>query len=133
MDIFGSYGPVATRFLEELTEHSRSLGLNDTRSQAGWSAAHWQEVGQRPDVEQVRRARTERFARAHPSPESRRRQPQQQARPVSVSLSRPDYGRMSTRELNRLAYRRFGPGYREECESRGSRRRALIDLLESCH
>ena len=88
---------------------------------------------QQPDVEQVRRARNERFARAHPSPESRRRQPQQQARPVSVSLSRPDYGRMSSRELNRLAYRRFGPGYREECESRGSRRRALIDLLESCH
>ena len=88
---------------------------------------------QRPDVEQVRRARTERFARAHPAPESRRRQPQQQARPVSVSLSRPDYGRLSSRELNRLAYRRFGPGYRQECESRGNRRRALIDLLESCH
>ena len=34
----------ATRFIEELTEHSRSLGRNDTRSAAGWSAAHWQEL-----------------------------------------------------------------------------------------
>ena len=48
-----------------------------------------------------------------------------------LARCQPDYGRMSNRELNRLAYRRFGPGYREECESRGNRRRALIDLLES--
>ena len=29
--MFGAFGPAATRFLEELTEHSRSLGRNDTR------------------------------------------------------------------------------------------------------
>ena len=87
---------------------------------------------QQPQVEHVRRARNERFARVQPPPEPRRQQPQQQPQPTSAPLSRPDYGRMSSRELNRLAYRRFGPGYREECESRGSRRRALINLLESC-
>ena len=37
IDVFGAFGPAATRFLEELTEHSRSLGRNDTRMHTGWS------------------------------------------------------------------------------------------------
>ena len=38
---------------------------------------------------------------------------------------------MSNRDLRQHAYRRFGPGWYSELESRGSRRRAMIDLLES--
>eukprot|EP01046_Picozoa_sp_COSAG06_P058362 COSAG06_NODE_11694_length_1476_cov_2.667393_1_plen_172_part_10 len=37
-------GPSAISLLEELTDYSCSLGLNDTRLVAGWSAAHWQEL-----------------------------------------------------------------------------------------
>ena len=85
---------------------------------------------QQLDVEQMRRARTERFEGAQP-PLERQQQPQRQTRSANPPLSRPNYGQMSNRELNRYAYRRLGPGYREDMESRGNRRRALIRLLES--
>jgi hypothetical protein len=42
--LFGAWGPSAISLLEELTDYSCSLGLNDTWLVAGWSAAHWQEL-----------------------------------------------------------------------------------------
>jgi hypothetical protein len=44
VEIFGAWGPSAISLLNELTDYSCSLGLNDTRLAAGWSASHWQEV-----------------------------------------------------------------------------------------
>ena len=118
-----------TRTQEQIEAEMAEVG---SRIWAEVAAERERQRDQQPQVEHVRRARNERFARVQPPPEPRRQQPQQQPQPTNAPLSRPDYGRMSSRELNRLAYRRFGPGYREECESRGSRRRALINLLESC-
>ena len=44
MELFGAWGTAAIELLSELTEHSRSLGANDTRLVGGWSAPHWQEL-----------------------------------------------------------------------------------------
>jgi hypothetical protein len=44
IEVYGAWGPSAVQLLNELTEHSLSLGANDTRLVAGWSAPHWQEL-----------------------------------------------------------------------------------------
>ena len=127
---------LATEAHPHMTQSRTQVEIEAEAAEVGrqiWAqVAERERQRQQPDMEQVRRARTERLDRARPSPEQRQQPPRRQPRPASPPLGQPSYRQMSNRELRRCAYRRLGPGWYMEMESRGNRRRAMINLLESC-
>ena len=125
IDVFGAFGPAATAFIEELTEYSRSLGRNDTRPQAGWSAAHWHARWVAAGSHDYR-SMTIRQLRAH----ARARFGPQYWQELEARGGRG----VTVRQLRAHARARFGLQYWRELEARGGRggrHTALADLLYS--